>query len=359
MRHLEIHLGHLLQDGGRRRGAGGESLDLVVELRMHLFRCVHQQAENDGRAAEMRHPVGVDGAEDVRRADLADQHQRAGHHRHRPGMAPAVAVEHRHDIEICRMLRQRPAGGGPHAHQIGAAMVIDHALGAARGAGSVAKRQRLPLVGRHLPVIVRVACPDEAFVILVADRRQITHRRIADIDHADVLANVGGQRFQRRHHGRGKGGVDDQHAAVAVLEDIGDGLRLEPCIDGVQHTTRHRHAEMRLEHLGRVGGNHRHRVADAEPGPGQRRGQPPHACIALGPCVAALAVNHGGTVRKQIGGAGDETERRQRHEIGVVPRHGLVMLPHGFIPLPGCWSGKAAPGRPHLKEPAGMMTAGR
>ena len=268
MRHLEIHLGHLLQDGCRRRGAGSEGLDLVVELRMHLFRRVHQQAENDGRAAEMRHPVGVDGAEDVRRADLADQHQRAGHHRHRPGMAPAVAVEHRHDIEICRMLRQRPASGGPHAHQICAAMVIDHALGAARGAGGVAKRQRLPLVGRHLPVIVRVACPDEALVILVADRRQITHRRIADIDHADVLANVGGQRFQRGHHGRGKGGVDDQHAAVAVLEDIGDGLRLEPCIDGVQHTTRHRHTEMRLEHLGRVGGNHRHRVANAEPGPG-------------------------------------------------------------------------------------------
>ena len=53
-----------------------------------------------------------------------------------------------------------------------------------------------------------------------------------------------------------------------------------------------------------------------------------------------------------------EAERRQRHEIGVVPRHSLVMLPHGFIPLPGCCSGKAAPGRPHLKDPVGMMTAG-
>ena len=131
MRHLKIHLGHLLQDGGRRRGAGGEGLDLVIELRMHLFRCVHQQAENDRRAAKMRHPMRVDGAKNILGADLADQHQRAGHHCHRPGMAPAVAVEHRHDIEICRMLRQRPAGGCAHAHQIGTAMVIDHALGAA------------------------------------------------------------------------------------------------------------------------------------------------------------------------------------------------------------------------------------
>ena len=132
LHHIEIHLGHFLQDGGGWRRAGGEDAHLVIQLRAHLLRCVDQQRQHNRGTAKMRDPVRADRAENGFGTDLANQHSGRRHHRHGPDMAPAIAMEHRHDIEICGMLRQRPAGGRTHTHQIGTAMVVDDSLRTAR-----------------------------------------------------------------------------------------------------------------------------------------------------------------------------------------------------------------------------------
>ena len=130
LHHIEIHLGHFLQNGGRWWRTRRKDTHLVIQLRAHLFRRIDQQRQHDGGAPEMRDLVGANGPENSLGTDLADQHNGRRHHRHRPGMTPAIAMEHRHNIEIGGMLRQRPARCGSHAHQIGAAMMVDDTLGA-------------------------------------------------------------------------------------------------------------------------------------------------------------------------------------------------------------------------------------
>ena len=48
--------------------------------------------------------------------------------------------------------------------QIGAAMVIDHALGIAGRAGRVVQRNRIPFVARHLPGELGIAFAEELLV---------------------------------------------------------------------------------------------------------------------------------------------------------------------------------------------------
>jgi len=206
------------------------------------------------------------------------------------------------------MLRQLPTGGGAHAHQIGAAVMIDDPLWPAGGARGVVQRQRLPFIGRHLPVEIRVAGGKKTLIILIGKRRQIAHRRVADVNHTDTGPHLGRKRVQRRPHRRGKGGIGDQHPAIAMFEDIGDGLGFNTGVDRIQNTARHRHTGMRLEHLRRVCRDHRYRVAKPIARLCERRCKAAHAGIAFSPTVAALAIDNGGTVRKQIGCPGDEAE---------------------------------------------------
>ena len=53
--------------------------------------------------------------------------------------------------------------------QIGAAMVIDHALGIAGGAGGVVERDRVPFVGRAFSRRSRVARGDELLILDLAE----------------------------------------------------------------------------------------------------------------------------------------------------------------------------------------------
>ena len=74
----------------------------------------------------MRDLMRADRTENRFGTDFANQDSRRRHHRHGPDMAPAIAVEHRHDIEVGRMLLQPPSGGGAHAHQILDYLIKDH-----------------------------------------------------------------------------------------------------------------------------------------------------------------------------------------------------------------------------------------
>ena len=121
----------------------------------------------------------IAGARTCAQADM-----RAGDHRDRPGEAPAVAVEHRQRPEIDRMLAHAAGDDVADREQVGAAVVIDHALGIAGGAGGVVERDRVPLVARHLPGEVGIAVLDE---ILVFDRADALARagifRVVEVDH--------------------------------------------------------------------------------------------------------------------------------------------------------------------------------
>ena len=69
-------------------------------------------------------------------------------HGHRPGKAPAVAVEHGQGPQVAREMRHGPGGGIADGVQVSAPVVRDHPLGIARGAAGVAHGNRIPLVAR-------------------------------------------------------------------------------------------------------------------------------------------------------------------------------------------------------------------
>ena len=123
---------------------------------------------------------------------------------------------------------------------------------------------------------------------------------------------------QRRLDHRGELAVGDQHFGLAVLEDEGDRVGIEADIERVQHRARHRHAEMRLEQLGRVGCHHGDGVVLADAAPLERAREAAAAAIGLGPIVAARAVHDREPVGMDGRGADQEIERRQRHEIRRV-----------------------------------------
>jgi len=78
---------------------------------------------------------------------------------------------------VDRVLRHAPAddvGGGV---ELRAAVVINHALGVARGAAGVVEGDRVPLVGGQLPGKLRVAFGEQA---LVAQAAKALRRRAID-----------------------------------------------------------------------------------------------------------------------------------------------------------------------------------
>ena len=74
----------------------------------HRGRCVNQHAVHDRRATIVGDFVSANGIKDILRIDLTqtDVHTRAG--RNRPREAPAIAVEHRQDPEVDRVLGHIP-----------------------------------------------------------------------------------------------------------------------------------------------------------------------------------------------------------------------------------------------------------
>ena len=105
--------------------------------------------------------------------------------------------------------------------------------------------------------------------------------------------------------------VGDQDLGLGVAEDEGDGARVEPVVERVQHRARHRHAVMRLEQRRHVGRHHRDRVARPDAAPAQRIGEPAAARIELAIGEAPLAVDDRELVRDSTAAA------RARNDKGV------------------------------------------
>jgi len=234
-------------------------------------------------------------------------------------------VEHRQGPQVHRVVAHVPGHLVAEGIQVGATVVVDHALGIAGGAGGVVEADGVPFVVRPLPGELGVTLGQQRLVVEIADRLALAVLGIVDVDH------------QQRVTEHADGGVDhvmeftvgDQRLGFAVLQHEGDGLGVQAHVEGVEHGTDHRHAEVRLEHLRDVRQHHRHRVALLDAAAGQGRGQAAAARIGLGPVAAYGAVHHRRVVRVHRRRALDEAQRaegdvvdRGRIQALLVDRHG-------------------------------------
>ena len=282
----------------------------------------------------------------------------AGHHRERPGKAPAVAVEHRQGPEIDRVLAEVAGDHVAERQQRRAAVVVDHALRVARGAGRVVQADRVPLVLRRHPLVLRVALRQEGLVLGLAQAlaRPVV-LRVVVVDHQGRGVEPG----QRRGDRAGEFPVGDQHLRLAVAEAEGDRRRVEAGVEGVEHRPRHRHAVVALDHRGRVGEHHRHGVAAPDPPGGQRSGEAAAAGVELGVGAPQGPVDHRDLVRE---GAGRPLEIAQRGQRLVVGRNPVEVAVVDAVAAHGPPSGLVArhPGGPRPRHYPGRgadQSAGR
>ncbi len=339
MRHLEAGLLHAGEHGLGRRGGGGEEGHRLREVAALLGGRVEQGRHHDRRAAEMGDAMVGERVVHRLRAHLSQADMGAGDERDRPGEAPAVAVEHRQRPEIDRMAAHLPGEDVRGRQQIGAAVVIDHALGVAGRAGGVVQRDRIPLVGGHDPGEIRIAARDER---LVFDAAKPLAGPVIDgvvIVDDERLRLAQRQRLPDRLR---ELPVRDQDLGLAMVERKRDDRRVEAGIERVEHGAAHRHAVMAFEHGRGVGQHGGDGVVLADAVAGERRGEPARAGVEVSIAAAQRAVNDRDMVRIDARGTLEEGQRRERLvvgrvavEIGVVGGCGHAVSPPVRLSLCG------------------------
>ena len=235
-----------------------------------------------------------------RRLDLAQADLRRTGGDARPGIGPAAAMKHRQGPEIHALAREPEGDGVAERLEIGAAMAVDRTLRIAGGARGVEQAERLPLVRRARPGIVRVALREQG---LVGNR--VGDAAGADLHDEDRPGPVG----ERPGGQRAVLGLDDQHPGAAMVQGERDRRRIEAGVQRVQHGAEHRHGEMRLDHLRHVRREDRHRVEPPDPPRSQPRGEAAAAAIQVGVGQAPRSVDdrnsgpdRGGRPGEQAGG---------------------------------------------------------
>ncbi|MNO78051.1 hypothetical protein D3C76_691760 [compost metagenome] len=216
-------------------------------------------------------------------------------------------------------------------------MVVDDALGIARGAGCVIERDGLPFIFRPLPGELRVTSSEEGFIVQHTDRAAFAVFRVVHIDHQWRM----GEQAQGLTNDRVELAVSDQYLGFAVLKHEGNGLRVQAYVQGVEHRANHRHAKVNFKHGRDVGQHHRHCVALADTPLAQGAGQAPAALIGLLPVAPDRAVDHGRILTVDRGRALDEAQWREgdvvdcrgrqacfenRHEVFLWGDHQPVLL---------------------------------
>ena len=312
---FEPGFAHRRQHCGRRRRCGGEKAHEVGQ-RSLLFRTgVEQHRHDDRRAAQMRDAVLGDEIVHRLGAHLAQADVDAGLDADRPRKTPAVAMEHRQRPQIDRVAAHVGGDDVADREEVGAAVVVDDALGVAGGARGVVERNGVPLVARPDPFVVRVALGDERLVVERAKPRAVAvvFGIVVVDDHRLGLAEL----QRRRRHGR-ELAVDEQSLGLAVIKHEGDRRRVEAGVEGVEHCAAHWRAVMALEHRRRVGEHDGDRVAALETALGQRRAEPARTGVEFPIIAPERAVDDRQSVGEDVSGALEQRQRRQRLEIGGV-----------------------------------------
>ena len=210
----------------------------------------------------MRHPVRTNRVEYALGLDPTHTNIGPGIRRHRPRKAPAIAVKHRQGPQVDRASRHPPVDDVRQGIQIRAAVMVDNALGISGRSRRVIERNRIPFVCGQLPFIGVVAVGDEGLIVRSTKTLSTGTQCIGNVDDQGLA-------FQLRQcafHCRCELGVCDEHLGFAVLKHESNRRRIQTCIECVEDSACHRHAEMRLDHLRRIGGHQRNGVADADAG---------------------------------------------------------------------------------------------
>ena len=260
----------------------------------------------------MAHPVFVQRLIDGARLHVAQADAHPGGRRQSPGEAPAVAVKHRQGPQIDGVLGQLPGEHVVDGIEMGAAMVIDHPLGVARGTRGVVERNRLPLVRRQPAWLLLIPCGDESLVGQLADQFPLQIGWIVDGDHQRLAVD---ERERLAHHGA-KLPVHQHHPALGVLKDEGHGLCIEPSIDGVEHGAAHGHAEVSLEHGRHIGRDDGDGVPLTDAAAAQGRGETAASHLGLSPALAQGTVDQRRVVGVDPSRPGQKAQGGQCLEIG-------------------------------------------
>ena len=224
-------------------------------------------------------------------------------------------MEHRQRPQIDRVLAEAGGQDIRDGVEIGAAVMRHHALRIARGARRVAQRNGVPLVERVGAGKEGIAGRHGGLIFDLSDPGRRAERRVIDVDHDRLRPR---HQFQRIGNDGGELRIDQQDLRTAMVELERDRGGVEPDVQRVEHGAGHRHREMRLVHRRQVRQHGGDRVAATDAAGGEVRGKPPAALIGLPPGEAAALIDRAGVVRIDRGAAGQETQRRQRNEVGLV-----------------------------------------
>ena len=302
---LEARLLHRGQDRGRRWGGGGHHAQLAGRAVAPGRRRIEDHLHHDGGAAEMGDAMGRDGGPDSRPVDTPQADMGPGRQGHGPGKAPAVAMEHRQRPEIDRMPAEIPDEGIAEGVQIGAAVMIEHALGIARGAGGVVDGDGIPFIAGRLRFEGGIAGGQQGLVLDLAEALAAGPFGILAVDHPERPR----EQRQRLADHPVIFGIGDQDLRLGMLEDIGDGRGIEAGVDRIQDGPGHGHGEMRLQQQRHIGRHDRDRVARTDAESLQRRCEAPAALMHLRPGEAARPMDHADMLGIDIGRAAEEGDR--------------------------------------------------
>ena len=218
--------------------------------------------------------------------------------------------------------------------QIGAAMMVDDALGVAGGARRVVERNGVPFIGRSGALESLVALGDQRLVVEGA--KPLVGTVIFGIVVIDDERPGLGE-LQRRGGRSGEFAVDDQRLGFAVVENEGERGGIETGVESIEDRAAHRHAVMAFQHRRRVGEHGGDRVAALEFSFGERGGELLGSAVEAAVVAPKPAVNDRGPIGKHRRGAFEEAERGQRLKIGgvavqivVITRLGHGRPPHGW-----------------------------
>ena len=338
--HLEALLLHVGDHRRGRRRAAGDDQHRPSQFAPHLSGGMGQQVQHDGRAAEMGDLSLLDQGIDQFGIDPAQADMGALGGGHAPGEGPAGAVEHRQRPKVDAAAVEAVGHRLPDRVQVGAAVMVDHALGVAGGTRGVEQAERLPLVVRQLPGEVRIAFLQKRLVVEGAEPGAALaalrlRQRIVDVDHQGAL----GELLQRALDGRRELAVRDQHLCLAVLQNEGEIGGVETDVERIEHGAGQGNAEMRLQQSRYVRRHDGNGIAPADPAFLQSRGETAHPRSQFGVTVDTV-VNDGRLVRIDLFGALQETQRRKGDPVGgaaiqiaVVDRQPAV-LRHRHLPSP-------------------------
>ena len=248
---------------------------------------------------------------------------RAAEHGHRPGKAPAVAVEHRQRPQVLREMRHGPGRRVAHRVEVGAA-VVRHAQGRrwCRRCSSTAMASHSSRGPRARPAARAASSASYSCAEALAGAAVLA---VADVDDHRAAAVLGFQDAQRLAHQRREFAVGDHHRASAVVHLPGQQGASSRVLSVLMHRVERGNRVVRLDHLRRVGQHGRHRGAAHH---AQRRSAATSArrtVAQLCPVVAPRAVDH----RRQVAEPPRRCVRRSSPGSGATKLAGFC---------PSCWS---------------------